>query len=297
MKRVIAAAFAAIMLAVSVFAGTAFAAEKEDFTGVWYVQSIVQNGIEMDGSTITAMGMNMTLTLNEDGTATIEMPTQDPQEGVWSFEDGLINFGVEIPLTLEGDVLTMAQDGQLIVFGRESAEAADVSLAPAVADPKAEDFEGDWVGTTYAAFGMPLPLNMMGVGITVTIKDGKALIHQDTIDLNNGGEVTDSKDMEFEAALQEDGTLYVDFNGEDVLSQLGMDASGVNLTLHEDGKISATSPQINETLALLAALSEELNAETDEDPEAAAEETAEDTGESDSGSYTMEMYLILEKAE
>ena len=297
MKRIIAIISAAVMLTASVFAGTALAAEKEDIVGTWYIQSMKQGEIEMDASTLAAMGMNMTITLNEDETAVMDATGSESQEGTWSFEKSTITFGNEVPFTIEDGQLILDQDGSTAVLGKEPAEAADTSLAPAVTDPKPEDFEGDWIGTTYAAFGIPLPLSLMGVGITVTIKDGKAFLHEDIIDLNNNGEVTESKDMEFDTELQEDGTLYIDFNGEDVLSQLGMDASGVNLTLHEDGRISATSPEIIETLAMLAQLSEEINAETEDDPEAAPAEETEDTGDSDSDSYSMEMYLILEKAE
>ena len=297
MKRFTAIICAAVMLTAYVFAGAAFAAEKEDIVGTWYIKSMVEAGIEIDASTLSAMGMSMTLTLNEDGTAVMEMTGQDAEEGTWSFEDSVLIFEVETPFTVEDGLLTMSTDSESAIFSREAAEAVDASLAPAVADPEAEDFEGDWNATNYVALGIPMPLAMGGIKISVTIKDGKAFLHEDIIDLNNGGEVTESKDMEFETSMQDDGTLYVDFNGEDVLGQIGMEASGVNLTLHEDGRISATSPEIIETLAALAALSAELSASAEEDAEAAPAEETEDSGESDSGSYSLEMYLILEKAE
>ena len=299
MKRITAIICAAVMLAASVFAGTAFAAEKEDIAGTWYISKMVQSGIEMDASSIAAMGMNMILTLNEDGTAVMEMSgsLEEAEEGTWSFEDGIIDFGAEMTYTFEDGLLSLAQDDALIVFSREAAEAAAVSLAPAVADPKAEDFEGDWNANYYVAMGISMPLVMGGVKISVTIKDGKAFLHEEIIDLNNGGEITESKDMEFDATLEDDGTLYIDFNGEDVLDAIGMEASGVNLTMHEDGRISATSPEINEAIEALAALAAEVSASSEEDAQAAQTEESEETGESDSGSYSLEMYLILEKAE
>ena len=128
MKRLTAVLFAAIMMMTAVFTGAAMADEKEDITGTWYIQSMVQDGVEMDASFLSSMGMSMILTLNEDGTAAMEMSGQEAQEGAWSLEDGIIDFGTEVPIILEDGKLVMSADGQSIVFSREQPEAEDVSL-------------------------------------------------------------------------------------------------------------------------------------------------------------------------
>ena len=298
MKRIIAVIISAMMLMMAAFAGTALA-EGEDVAGVWYIQSMTQDGTEMDASVLVSMGMNMVLTLNEDGTAVMDM-MGEVQEGTWSIDGtaGTIAFGTEVPFTVENDTLVLAQDAYSMVFGKETAQA-DEGLAPAAENPQEDDFSGAWKAKSYVALGVPVPLNVLGAEITMNIQEGKAEVSVVKKDLENDGEVTASLDKEFTAQMQEDGTLYVDFGGENILESLGMEGRGIYLTLHEDGRISGRIPEVTEQLEALKGLSEtSQNADAEAAP-AEGESAEGEAGESDgsSGEMSYEMYLVFEKAE
>ena len=305
MKKTIAVLLAVFVMTMSVFAGLTFAAENEDLIGEWHIKSAIMDGTEVDASILSLIGMDMILTLNEDGSATMDMMSEI-QEGTWTGAgtEGTLSFGEEgneIPFTVEDETLTIEQEGQSMVFGKDAAQFSGVDLAPAVTDAKAEDFNGVWNATTYVMFGIPLPIATYGVEITLTIEDGKAAVSEVLKDMSNNSEVTDTIEFEFATQMQDDGTLYVDFGGEPVLDQIGgMEASGVNLTLHEDGRLSGHIPEADEALASLAELSETVentNAEEAEPDTEAADTEADGSSSGDSSSLSLEMYLILEKAE
>jgi len=258
------------------------------------------------------MGMDFVLTLNEDGSATMSM-MDGPSDGSWSFDGskGILSFNDSpAEFTVEDGALIISNEDNSMTFTRDAAAA--VSLAPAVADAELEDFNGEWKGTYYMAVGIPMPLSMMGAVVNVTIEDGTVSLAaevpstESTDEEEGDGESrTVSVESEFTAELQEDGTLFVDFEGEDVLGGIGLNGSGAILTLHEDGKISCTTPEIIEgmkTLKEASAESENTEAEEAESAEAEPEGESEGTeGEgasaSDSSESSMETCLILELAE
>ena len=133
---------------------------------------------------------------------------------------------------------------------------------------------------------------MMGAEVSLSIEDGKALVSETVVNLEDRSEIIDSMEKEFPAALEEDGSVYIDFEGEKILDKIGMEASGVYLTLHEDGRISATTPEIREATETLKALSEGSENTSAEGAEGAGTESS-----GDSAGMSMDTYLILEKAE
>lgn len=58
-KTILAILVAAAMMVTTLYVG----ADEENLGGVWYVESISQDGQTLDGTTLSAMGMNMVLTL------------------------------------------------------------------------------------------------------------------------------------------------------------------------------------------------------------------------------------------
>jgi len=317
MKRFIAVMIAVLMLATAEFAGTELADGEGDITGEWYVQTMRQDGMDINGSLLSGMGMNIVLTINEDGTASMTMSGQEgPQEGTWTLEGntGKLAFATELTFTVEGDTLEVTQpsEGQeppVIVFGRTPAEA-DLGPGPAVEGAQLSDFNGNWNATSVMTFGFPLPLGAMGGEITMTLDEGKAAVHVVAKDLENGGAVKETSDNEFTAEMTDEGTLYVDFGGEDILSAIQLSGSGIYLTLHEDGRLSGEIPEVTAAMEEMSAMSAESanqaaeQAESAEPAEGQAEgESAGDAaaGDSDSsgssGEASMEMYLIFEKVE
>ena len=137
-KTILAILIAAAMMVTTLYVG----ADEENLEGVWYVESISQDGQTLDGTALSAMGMNMVLTLNSDGTATLDaMGTKNV--GTWT-SDGTINLNdSDVPYTFEDGALTLEQDGQVVKFSRESAETEPFTLAPAVENPELIDYDGE----------------------------------------------------------------------------------------------------------------------------------------------------------
>ena len=331
MKKILAILIAAV-LALST-CGVALAEEAADSpVGVWYLQSMEQQeGMQMDATVLSSMGMTLTLTLNEDGTAVMNMSGTE-QEGTWT-EDGTLNFG-ETPLTfsVEDGQLQFEQNGSKAVFGPEPAETKTYEITPAVTDPALEDFNGNYKAVIYYAMGMQLPMNVLGVDFSLDIQDGKVAFTETDYDRENGYAVSGTVEKEFTAEVAEDGTLFVDFAGEEVLTALNLPVSGIHLTLHEDGLVTGNIPEIDQQMKeqteQLQAMSEASQAEGEtaesaegespaeeaegESPEAVQEagEFAEAEGEgasegdseggssgSSSGSMDFTTYFIFEKAE
>lgn len=312
MKKMIAKLIAAVMLISTVSAGAVMADGEEDLIGTWYLQSLQMEEQTIDASLIAAMGAEMTLTLNEDGTASMTMgaPSIDNQEkkGTWTSDGSAVTMAFvndldeesEIVFMVEGESLTLDQGGQIGIFGKEPPEAA-AALAPAVENPELGDFDGTWNAASYAMFGLPVPISVLGAELSMTIEDGQVQITAVTKDLNSG-EATETLTQESSAELKEDGTLFVVLEDEAVLEALQMQGSGIYLTLHEDGRMTGEIPEMVELMKQLSEMSAESESTQAQDAETAepAENAAEGESEGDSGSSgeeAMDMYLIFEKAE
>ena len=287
MKKIIALLAACLMI-MTMITGFTMAAE-EDVVGTWYAQSMEQDGQKVDASILASLGMDIVITLDEDGTATMKMAGQE-MTGTWS--DGTIVFN-DSPTQFElvDGQMKMGMNGAELILGKEPPEAMDVNLAPAVENPELSDFNGTWNAAAYVTMGMPLPLNMMGTELSLDIKDGKAAYKEKTFDLNNP-EDTNEIEKEFSAKLDDDGTLFVDFDGEEVLSLVAPGSSGIRLTLHEDGRISGEIPEVTEAMKMFAESSS-----GDENENAEGAEGTEGDSSSSSGESMLDVYIIFLKAE
>ena len=74
----------ALILAVMLLLAAAAHAEAGGLAGTWYLSTVGMGGSVIPAST---MGMDMTMQLNEDGTAHLEL-MGEPQDGTWQAEDG-----------------------------------------------------------------------------------------------------------------------------------------------------------------------------------------------------------------
>lgn len=240
-KTILAIMIAAVMMVPTLYVGAA----EEDPEGVWYVESISQEGQTLEGTALVAMGMNMVLTLNSDGTATIDaMGTRN--EGSWT-ADGIINMNdSDVPYTLENGTLIMEQYGQTVRFGREAAETDTFTLASAVENPELSDFDGEWKAVFMISAGIQMPMDMVSSDISMRIEEGKVILTKSIVDQANGGEVLETEEVECDSELTGDGTLHVDFNGADVFRNYDFRiCKDMYLTLHEDGKMSGVIPDMN----------------------------------------------------
>ena len=305
MKRVTALAAALILMLIAVYAVPVIA-EEESPAGTWYLQSMKHGDIELDGGFLSSF--TMVLTLNEDGTATMDSGAETI-EGTWSLEgtEGSLELSNTLPFTFEDDQVIIEQEGTGMIFGKEAPAAQPAEVAPAVTDPQISDFIGTWNVSSYVMYGMPLPASLMGEKATLTIEEEQIRLHEDLLDMNNNFEPTESRDYTFSAQLQDDGTLLVDFGEESLTTPLFSGAGSLVLTLREDGKITGIVPEFIESLALFQS-SLESSGEESENAEDAGESAGEEvqsedsdsagsSGDSASVEAGMEIYLLFEKAE
>lgn len=289
MKKRIVLLLAAMM--VSALISVPVMAEEADLAGTWYALSMEQDGMQMDASVLAAMGMSITMTLNEDGTAVLAMGDQET-ECTWEGQT-LITEANELPMELNDGELTIDQNGAIMIFSKEAPEITEFSMAPAVEDPELSDFNGSWNTVTYVMLGIPMPIKLgASTEINLQIEDGKVAYTEMIYDLNtSSSEPTETIEKEFTATLEDGGILFVDFNEETVLSHILSGSSGIRLTLHEDGKLSGEIPELTETMEMFAAMSQ-----GEENTDAEAADEAGSSGGSSSGE-ALSAYLVFEKAE
>lgn len=148
----------ALLLALTMMVG-AFA-ETADVTGEWYGE---------------LLGIQVTLTINADGTYKMDITGMDSEEGVWEKnEDGnlVMDKGTEgeglVTVTETG--LSTEQDGMKIDFTRE-APAADSEGLNISTETTEEQLQGKWQATSVIMNGMSVPMSMVGQECVIEVKD------------------------------------------------------------------------------------------------------------------------------
>ncbi len=142
------------------------AVAEESITGVWYGRF---------------MGLEMILTLNEDGTASMNMPDMGmEQSGSWALDGEnlavtMVNDGEESTEhgTFVDGKLTLMNGEMPIEFGREPVEAPTV--AEVNPDAAAEDFEGSWAINRVSMAGVTMDAAAAGMGETVLTIENSAI--------------------------------------------------------------------------------------------------------------------------
>ena len=258
MKKKLVGLLAGALMGSIAFAGSGMAAE--DISGDWYLHLMKVEDQEYDPS---AFGMEITLTLNEDGTAQVDS-MGEVTEGTWSeTEEGwTLDADGELTVTLEDGILVLTptdgEDPTIMEFSREKPEAKEES--PLITDAALEDFNGTWKLDSIFMSGMTLPANMFGESVTeISIEDGKITYHS-----------------EMDSGDEETGVVSTDFTVDGVFD------TSLKLQLHEDGTMSDgyTAPAEEEE-------------ETEIESETEAESESEDDYEFDLNS----MYMIYVRAE
>ena len=232
MKKLLAVALALALLCAVALAETA------EVVGEWHL-------IEARfGDTVlptAALGMEMTLTFNEDGTGAMLSPTEEGDrsaELAWKLVDEGIEMTVQTldeegnakeetaVVTLEDGQLLMNEEGSSLVFSRDAADAA--ALPAPVAAESEEAFLGVWNMSTVNKNGIPLPAATFGMEGTHTVEAGKAVM--------GDSEKADEYATEFV-----DGIL-----------KLSREEETLNLELYDDGSVGITE-QLDEetTMAIL----------------------------------------------
>ena len=148
----------ALLLALTMMVG-AFA-ETADVTGEWYGE---------------LLGIQVTLTINADGTYKMDIAGMDSEEGVWEKnEDGnlVMDKGTEgeglVTVTETG--LSTEQDGMKIDFTRE-APAADSEGLDISTETTEEQLQGKWQATYVIMNGMSAPMSMVENDCIIEVKE------------------------------------------------------------------------------------------------------------------------------
>lgn len=223
MKKMLALLLALCLLCMGAFA----LAEAEDVSGVWYLTAFESDGVELPTS---LLGIEMTMTLNTDGTALLESNMAETEIGTWMMNGDQLEVDDAVGDTqvfaLVDGRLVGEQDGMKLILTREVGENAVQEASPVRTDATREEFNGVWNGSYVELGGMQLPVSMLDMNIGLEITTDKVLMTSITSD---GSE---TQEQEFSFA---DGVLTI---GDDVMS----------LKLHENGMASFTDEDAGMTL-------------------------------------------------
>ena len=113
MKKLVALCLVLVLVVAMVACG---GGGKNPAVGTWKLTGLFEG--EEDYSAYLAMlGMDLTLVLNEDGTGTMEM-MGEKLDITWA--DGKIMIeGESLSFSVDGDTLTIAEEGERMVFTRQ----------------------------------------------------------------------------------------------------------------------------------------------------------------------------------
>ena len=187
------------------------AAIPEAYLGAWYGVSMTEDG---ETYALADFGLEMTLAINADGTATLDV-NGEADTGMCVMQDGvLIIDGAAV--TVENGEMIYSQDGTTITLRREKPEIVEACI-PAIDETAAmDDFIGVWTVTGATVDGLSLSPQMLKMtGDTLTI-------YGDTCDITLTGERLDN--------------IPCAMNGHALIAAI-MDGEAA-MTLREDGSLS-----------------------------------------------------------
>ena len=207
MKKIIA-----VMLALMLCLGVSLAEEVE-ITGTWYLNEVLL-GDEMS-VVPAALNLSMTLTLNEDGSAVLEVNGIADDQATWAMEGAnVVVTSMDEPQSffVEGGCLAAQQGDMKIILGKDKIELGINTQATL------EDYKGTWIATMLEMAGMQA--SAAGMAMEITVMDDKALFAE-------GGEAA-------EVGMKvEDSVLYLGNEGEEGILALRLLEDG-QMILSED---------------------------------------------------------------
>lgn len=168
-----------LLLALAMMLGCVAFAEGVDYVGTWVLTGAESDGVQMGPSTLAAIGMDMKVVVNADGTVTLSMMGME-EGGTWAAtENGIaITDSTEtVEIAYQNEMLLMNQSGVNMMLTREGAAPAIAEAEGATAlagvDPAA--FEGQWLLTTANVMGMEMPVDGLGLYMALVLSQGDAL--------------------------------------------------------------------------------------------------------------------------
>ena len=181
-----------LLLALAMMLGCVAFAEGVDYVGTWVLTGAESDGVQMGPTTLAAVGMDMKVVVNADGTVVLSMMGME-EGGTWAAtENGIaITDSAEtVEIVYQNEMLLMDQSGVTMMLTREGAAPAIVEAegptALAGVDPAA--FEGQWLLTTANFMGVEMSAETVGVYMALVLSQGQALFATND---ENGEIVTD----------------------------------------------------------------------------------------------------------
>ena len=143
-------------------------ADYDDFVGTWTASVMESEGERVD---LAMLGLEMTLRLDADGTATLASFGEE-DASVWTYADGAADIdGVAVVLTADGS-LCMEDEGDRILFVRGEAGGAGAPALPDAPQTVSDELSG-YVGFWHAVYlstgGLTGDPRTLSLHITLTL--------------------------------------------------------------------------------------------------------------------------------
>ena len=219
MKRTISLLLVCLLLLVAL----PVSAEADSLAGTWVLSSLEAEGLAVAPA---ELGLEMTITLQEDGSAEMAMPGVSTETGSWTVDGESLSItdsaGTPQVFTVsENGTLSTDANGAVMIFVREGAElpAVESEALPAVLEEVTlADFDGEWTATHGMAMGVEVSLEMLGMQMDMSISDGSVTVSDSTSSqvmeavLDGNALVVDMSGVEVPLYLRDDGTLAMSMN-------------------------------------------------------------------------------------
>lgn len=198
-------------------------AEADPAAGTWYLYTVVLDGEELNAADI---GYDMVIVTRPDQSAEINRGNQEPVTGTWKIDGANVTLEMSTTtweMVLDGETLSLEQDGTSLIFRKEQPLPSDEAAALAVVAP--EDFTGKWAVESVRVDDVIYPESEAGTNLTLTIEGTNVLWKQTggmdampsmeamiaTIN-GNSFSFTDSGDTNITCTLLEDGTMKMNMD-------------------------------------------------------------------------------------
>ena len=225
MKKLISIALT-LFLTLTLLCAGAFA-EADDHSGDWYAD---------------LYGFTLRLTLNPDGSYTIDIEGEDPDSGTWEMAgtDVLLDKGTSDEMMLVydagSDSLYADIDGEDLLFFREPPVEFEMA-APRAGIVTLEDMGGNWTTKMLCMLGTHMTPEQVGLSLDLSIDSNSAALTF-TID---GESTTITAGGDFSG-----NTLVLSMYNEETAEEYAM-----NVQLLEDGTMSATTDMFDEEIVFV----------------------------------------------
>ena len=129
---------ALMLLIIAALGMNALAVEIADVTGTWVLDHADMQGVVFDGAMLGFMGIDLTMTLSEDGTATVKA-MEETIQGTWTIDGNVITVDMdgiqEFTLTEDGMLMTDMDGAGTLYLSRTGSQTPPEGSGSEGAEP------------------------------------------------------------------------------------------------------------------------------------------------------------------